>query len=277
MVGYNKNMIDIRTMPHIVVDNVFTEEEMSAIYKKIDNITDTNLASGKDKYEGFFRVKSNGFLVYTDDHFSEFCTPQLRTRIEELTGIKVTKIGMHFSRYQAYDGLKPRLMPHLDRHSKNANLTMTVQLLSTPLNDKHNGELQKKWPLYVDDIEVPMHLNRGVMFCSNYQLHWRPDLEFAPEDRYDTVLILINQDEPGNPELPDGIFAEHEKFNKLMTTHGHLLKESVEWQKVLDSQATPCTNPDCTIPGCVNGNCEMSDYHHDSNSDYHRRETNKNI
>jgi hypothetical protein len=270
-------MLDFRTMPHIVVDDVFTEDEMKSIYKKIDSITDSNLASGKDKYEGFFRVKSNGFLVYTDDEFQNFCTPRLRKKIEELTGIKVTKIGMHFSRYQAYDGLKPRLMPHLDRHSKTANLTMTVQLLATPFDDKNNTEKELQWPLYVDTTEVAMRLNRGVLFCSNYQLHWRPDLEFKPEDRYDTVLILINQDEPGNPELPDGIFADHEGFNKLMSTHGHFLKESVEWQKVLDAQAIPCTNPECTIPGCVNGNCEMSDYHHDSNSDYHRRDTNKNI
>lgn len=270
-------MLDFRTMPHIVVDDVFTEDEMKAIYKKIDSITDSNIASGKDKYEGFFRVKSNGFLVYTDDEFQNFCTPRIRERIEQLTGVKVTKIGMHFSRYQAYDGLKPRLMPHLDRHSKTANLTMTVQLVSTPLDDKHNGEKAIKWPLYVDTTKVDMHLNRGVLFCSNYQLHWRPDQEFGPEDRYDTVLILINQDEPGNPELPDGIFADGEAFQKLMTTHGHLLKDSLAYQEILNSQAVPCTNPDCTIPGCVNGNCEMSDYHHDSNSDYHRRETNKNI
>jgi len=271
-------MIDIRTMPHIVVDNVFTQEEMSAIYKRICSKTDSNLREGKDKYDGFFKVKNNGFLVYTDDQFADdFCSPRLRARIEELTGIKVTKIGMHFARYQAYDGLRPNLMPHLDRHSKTASLTMTVQLLSSPLDDKDNGQKQLNWPLYVDTTEIPMHLNRGVMFCSNYQLHWRPDLEFGPEDRYDTVLILINQDEPGNHELPDGIFADNTKFNKLLETHGHLLVKSRQHQIDLDSQAKKCTNPDCTIPSCKNGNCELSDYHHDSNSDYHRRETNKNI
>ena len=270
-------MIDLRTMPHIVVDNVFTEDEMKAIYKKIDSITDSNLASGKDKYEGFFKVRSNGFLVYTDNEFHNFCTPQVKQRIEELTGVKVTKIGMHFSRYQAYDDLKPRLMPHLDRHSKSANLTMTVQLLAGDLTDKHNPNKQINWPLYVDTTEIPMRYNRGVLFCSNYQLHWRPDLEFGPDDRYDTVLILINQDEPGNPELPNGIFADNTKFNELMSTHGHLLEKSVEWQKVLDSRAVPCTDPNCTIPGCINGNCELSDYHHNSNSDYHRRDSNKEI
>jgi hypothetical protein len=270
-------MIDIRTMPHIVVDEVFTEDEMKAIYKKIDTVTDSNLRRGDDKYKGFFKVKNNGFLVYTDDEFANLCTPRIRKRIEELTGIKVTKIGMHFSRYQAYDGLRPRLMPHLDRHSKTANLTMTVQLLNTPLNDKHNGNKAKNWPLYVDTTEVPMRYNRGVLFCSNYQYHWRPDIDFEPEDRYDTVLILINQDEPGNPELPDGLFSDKDDMYKLMSTHGHLLTKSIEWQNYLDSQAVPCTNPNCTIPGCVNGNCEMSDYHHDENSDYHRRETNRYI
>jgi hypothetical protein len=270
-------MLDIRTMPHIVVDDVFTEDEMKAIYKKIDSITDSNIAKGDDKYKGFFKVKNNGFLVYTDDDFANFCTPRLRERLEEITGIKITKIGMHFSRYQAYDGLVPRLLPHLDRHSKTANLTMTVQLLATPLNDKNNYEKVMNWPLYVDTEEVPMRLNRGVLFCSNYQYHWRPDIDFAPEDRYDTVLILINQDVDGNPELPDGIFADHKEFDKLMSTHGHLLEKSMRVQQEQDAEATPCTNPDCTIPGCVNGNCELSDYHHNSNSDYHRRDTNRYI
>lgn len=270
-------MIDIRTMPHIIVDNVFTQEEVQNIYKVIDNKTDSNIAAGKDKYDGFFRVKNNGFLVYTDSDFANLCTDNVRKRIADLTGIEVKQIGMHFSRYEAYDGLIPHLLPHLDRHSKNANLTMTVQLLNTPLNDKHNGDKAKNWPIYVDTTEVPMNYNRGVLFCSNYQYHWRPDTEFGPEDRYDTVLILINQDLDGNPELPDGIFADYKPFAELERTHGHLFAKSMAIQRELDSQATPCTNPDCTIPGCVNGNCEMSDYHHDSNSDYHRRDTNKEI
>lgn len=272
-------MIDFREMPPVVVDNVFTEDEMKAIYKKIDSVIDSNLASGKDKYEGFFKVKSNGFLVYTDDEFHKFCTPQIRKRIEELTGVKVNGIGMHFSRYQAYDGLKPTLMPHLDRHSKSANLTMTVQLLAGDLTDKHNPSKEIKWPIYVDTTEIPMRYNRGVLFCSNYQFHWRPDLEFAENDRYDTVLILINQDEPGNPPLPEGAFSHGEgsPYHQLMKSHGHLLKNSLAHGEWLKTQAVPCSNPDCSIPGCVDGNCEMSDYHHDSNSDYHRRETNKDI
>lgn len=271
-------MIDIRTMPHIVVDDVFTEEEMKAIYKRIDTVTDNNIRSNQDKYKGFFKVRNNGFLVYSDDNFAELCTPRVRKRIEELTGIEVKKIGMHFSRYQAYGDLVPRLLPHLDRHSKSANLTMTVQLLSTPLNDKYNAEKEIHWPIYVDSTEVPMRYNRGVLFCSNYQLHWRPDKEFAPEDRYDTVLILINQDIDGNPELPNGIFANSENdSHKLIQDHMHLLQNSLKVHAEQAKLATPCTNPNCTIPDCVNGNCELSDYHHDSNSDYHRRESNLDL
>lgn len=259
-------MIDIRTMPHIVVDDVFTDDEIKEIYRRIDGQIESNIASGQDRYRGFFKVKNNGFLVYTDETFRDIVSDRLKERLSDITGIEVKTIGMHFSRYEAYDGLQPNLMPHLDRHSKNANLTMTVQLQST-----------LDWSLYVDTEEVKMFNNRGVLFCSNYQLHWRPDKKFGPKDKYDTVLILINQDLPDNPELPDGIFADQTKFHELMSTHGHMLQETIKLHERLAAEATPCTNPNCTIPGCVNGNCEINDYHHDSNSDYHRRDTNRYI
>lgn len=238
-------------MPPILFQDVFTEQEYNAIYNIINKKIKNNIDAGVDKYKGFFRVATNGFMVYTDETFPLLVNHRLRKKIQELTGVEVKRIGMHFSRYVAHNGLVPKLLPHIDKHSRTANLTMTVQLKST-----------LEWDIYVNEDRYELKNNTGLMFCSNWQHHWRPDKEFLPEDYYDTVLILINQDTNLEDLLPDHHFEDFTQYAKLTEEFQDILHNSKEASDKLE--ITPCTNPDCAIPDCFNNNCEMNDYHRSS-------------
>jgi hypothetical protein len=237
--------MDIVGMTEIEVEDVFTEDEIKEIYQTVNSVIDKNLAEGKDKYENFFRVESNGFMVYKDDTYGRLISDRLKRVLSEKVGIEVNGVGLHFARYVPHNGLIPGLLPHCDRHSKRPNLTMTVQLEST-----------LDWDFYVRERKVDMKRNKGVLFCSTHVLHWRPDREFGPDDYYDTVLLVINQDVQDDDLIP----ADHWPKTELEATFITKTFHDIIWKTRSVKQnltGVVCTNPRCTNYNCSDPHCAI--------------------
>jgi hypothetical protein len=164
----------------VLIDNLFTEEEIESIYK-----TRFEIAPGKKNGDGtdyVFTDPSCGYItcVYP---FEYSIRRKILNEIAKRVPIYIKEDGNHMPRYTVDSGSKPSLRPHYDVGMVSASFTLSVQL-------KHT----KPWDLYVEGEKFNLEYNQAVLFSGSHQIHWRPDIEFDKSDYYDIIVCQVYED-----------------------------------------------------------------------------------
>lgn len=85
--------------------------------------------------------------------------------------------GFHTGRYQKQNGIVPQLWKHYDQSACFYSLDICI--------DKNVD-----WELVVDDVVYEEEPNSCVVFCGNYQMHWRPEYPTEDEDKFVHLLFM---------------------------------------------------------------------------------------
>jgi hypothetical protein len=100
-------------------------------------------------------------------------------------------------RYTLESNSKPRLHPHYDVGLDQASFTLSIQLDHT-----------LPWTVYVGHQGYDIQRNTAVLFSGSHQIHWRPDIEFGPNDYYDIIVAQVVEDTE-NPLILDDSHREN--------------------------------------------------------------------
>ena len=185
----------------IVIDNIFTEEELADIYNTRFNIAPNLKTPDGSSY--LFNDESCGYTtcVYAP---KAYILKKIETVIQKHTPINISisndigeTYGIHMPRYSLKSGSKPQLRPHYDVGLEYASFTLSIQLDKT-----------KDWPVCVGDECFTLQKNQGVLFSGSHQIHWRPDMEFGEEDFYD-IIVCQAVENKRNPLILDNTHREY--------------------------------------------------------------------
>ena len=117
--------------------------------------------------------------------------------VQDNVPIKVKEWGNHMPRYTLESNSKPRLHPHYDVGLDQASFTLSIQLDHT-----------LPWTVYVGHQGYDIQRNTAVLFSGSHQIHWRPDIEFGPNDYYDIIVAQVVEDTE-NPLILDDSHREN--------------------------------------------------------------------
>jgi len=124
----------------VVIDNIFSEDEIESIYNSVAKVFAKGLADHDDKYYYMTKLTNNGFVAILDP--SNF-NSEIKDKFTA-TAAKVIDnprgVGFLFARYTLDSGSFPSLMPHCDKSEKKMGLYGTVELRKT-----------LDWDFYVED------------------------------------------------------------------------------------------------------------------------------
>jgi len=154
----------------IVIYNVFSEEEIKEIY------------DSRSKSENLLTDESCGYITNTKP-FSGNIRKKIVQIVQDNVPIKVKEWGNHMPRYTLKSNSRPRLYPHYDVGLHQASLTLSIQLDHT-----------LPWTVYIGDQGYDIKRNTAVLFSGSHQIHWRPDIEFGPDDYYDIIVAQVVED-----------------------------------------------------------------------------------
>jgi len=180
----------------VLIDNIFTEEEIESIYKTRFEIAPNEINAEGQNY--VFSDPGCGYITSIYPFEYKIRTKIVET-IQKYVPIPVKEDGNHMPRYTLESGDKPRLYPHYDVGMKSASFTLSAQLKNT-----------KQWSLFVGGHEFDLKYNQGVIFSGSHQIHWRPKIEFDKSDYYDIIVSQVYEDTE-NPLLLDETHRENMK------------------------------------------------------------------
>jgi hypothetical protein len=212
-------------IPNTLIDNVFTDEEISKIYKNNELMP--------KQYSR--RVEELGYNALHDPLNDEI-SKKIQILLESISNKKLEKYMVHFASYTNDKISHPQLMPHFDTELNFATVSISIALKSTI-----------DWDISVEGKTFQIKNNQGVTFSGSHQWHWRPNIEFKDNDHYD---ILVCQYKEIGDIYP--ITDEHKQIMRLKTV------ELVEnWH--FENPIGPYDDRQWLLDNYVNGDLELSD------------------
>jgi hypothetical protein len=165
---------------NIVLDNVLEQEEISEIYKSLEE--------SYKKYIMDLHVQQ-----ISDFRMPAGTEKKIISHVESITGLSGFEMEYQFSRYELLDlnGKTeiPNLRPHFDRFDQ-PRFTFDYQI---------NSNIS--WPLYVEGKEFVLKNNQALTFSGTHQIHWRPGRDFVPGEFIEMIFCHLylkdNEDELG--------------------------------------------------------------------------------
>ena len=165
--------IDYSKTPNIVVDNVFTENEIENIYSAINNPSGTAFISFHSQENTFINLPDNIIQKVTDYAkqisgsnsliLSEYCHAKYQN--------KMSKDGKYCYR--------PSLFPHYDETFIEPRFTFDYQL---------NANID--WPIIAEpNIKLILKNNQAATFSGTHQIHWRDPIEFKDNDFVEMIFF----------------------------------------------------------------------------------------
>lgn len=165
----------------IIVDNVFTEEQLDHIYSMVR----------KTPYEHLKVAPWGGQCSWQSTNFDNTIVDRINEIGLELMG-ETAKLQRDYSfvRYSEEFGYKPKLFPHQDKREK-PRFLLDIQLRA-----------DEPWGIVVEETTYYLKNNQGILFSGTNQQHWREKKELSPHSRVDMLFC--------NFEFTDGRdFEEH--------------------------------------------------------------------
>jgi hypothetical protein len=158
----------------IIVDNIFTPEQIAKIYDVVNSTPEENTALKTWAGHKAWHVR-------------------LGADIEEAINVHVRKLfgdklylnqDYSFARYDQSYGYKAKLFPHTDMRDSQ-RITFDIQL--------HADE---PWAVIVEDKHYFLKDNQALLFAGTQQPHWREKKDIAFESKIDMIFCHLEYKDP---------------------------------------------------------------------------------
>ena len=159
-----------------VIPNFFSESEYKGLYELIKKHD-----FGQDECNepmGYFSRN-----VYIEEPYNQIMLDKINA-IYPLDS-DPSKHMFVYNRYTWKTGYPPVLKPHFDTMIDAGSITLTI-ILDTTLD----------WNIVAEDEEFEVKTNEAFLFSGTHHLHWRPKIEFGPDDQYDFLLVQFIDKNP---------------------------------------------------------------------------------
>jgi hypothetical protein len=172
-------------LDNFVIDNIFTDEEISIIYDHVNNTPE----------EKRYLQDCFGHTAYFS-WLPESIIKKIEKVVAENFDMPLVLRELSFARYDTADGKKPALYPHFDETFQEQRVTVDIQVKST-----------MPWAIVVEDSPYVLKDNQALVFGGTHQIHWREKVEFSDADYVD--MIFCHFSEPIGVAIPNS--PEHLK------------------------------------------------------------------
>jgi hypothetical protein len=156
----------LSNLDNLIIKEIFTEEDISDIYKTINNADDSNKRI----------VPALGHKSYSVN-FKQEILNKLELVVQNIYGKNWILRDYQFARYSFESKYVSKLPPHFDAIFSSHRLTLDVQLFGT-----------RPWPLFIEGRERILENNQALIFSGTSQIHWREDLKLKRDDRFDMIF-----------------------------------------------------------------------------------------
>lgn len=184
---YNIIMENMEKIENIIIDNIFSEEQISYIYKVINE-------TPEDKGVVQTRIGHRAWFA----QFNEDLRLHLEKIVQDRFGSEWHLNEFQFARYSNEYGYVAKLYPHFDDAFAYHKLTLDVQI-------KANTE----WPIVVEGKSFTLKDNQGLIFSGTDQIHWREDKVLQDGEYLDMFFCHLQKDVPVSSE-----WIEHMKIKE---------------------------------------------------------------
>ena len=188
----------------IVIDQVFTEEQIEDIYNQISIADDS-----KTQIKPFA-----GHKVW-QRRFGKSIEQTIRNVAKDATGIPMRLNGDYsFTRYSPEYGYECRLFPHYDTRNSQ-RLTVDIQL-----------DFDEDWRVVVEEEPFLLKHNQALIFLGTQQIHWREHKKLKKSSKIDMLLSHLSY----TPAVPYDInqieiLEERSKFLMDMYKFDNIARE----------------------------------------------------
>lgn len=191
---YNIIMENIQKTENIIIDNIFSQEQINYIYDVINNTPEDR---------GVIQTRLGHRAWFAD--FNEDLRLHLEKIVQDRFGSDWYLNEFQFARYSNEYGYLPKLYPHFDDMFSIHKLTLDVQI-------KANTE----WPIVVEGKSFTLNDNQGLIFSGTDQIHWREEKTLKDGEYLDMFFCHLQKDEPVSQEWKDMMQArENEWLDKV--------------------------------------------------------------
>jgi hypothetical protein len=184
----------LESMDNLIIKDVLTSEEIDMIYNVIDSCPEEMISLHSN-------LGYNSYMV----SLPEGVRIKIEKLVQEIYGSDWTLNDLVFSRYSKKYGYVPKLHPHFDNTFSDHRITFDLQLFGS-----------KPWPIVIEGVKHTLSDNNALIFSGTSQVHWRENLEFDEEDRFDMVFCHFNNKK-------DEGFMVTEEWKDYMT------KKELDW------------------------------------------------
>jgi hypothetical protein len=159
-----------------VIPDFFSESEYKGLYELINrhNLEDDQT----NPHMGYFSRN-----VYIEEPYNQI----MLDKINEVYPLDSDpdKHMFIYNKYTTKTGAIPALKPHFDTMIDSGSITLTI-ILDTTLD----------WNIVAEGQEFEIKTNQAFLFSGTHHLHWRPKIEFGPDDYYDFFLVQFIDKDP---------------------------------------------------------------------------------
>jgi hypothetical protein len=173
----------------IIVDNIFTQEEIDQIYEVVDSTPEDQTALKTWAGHKAWHVRLG---VNIENKINE--------HVKKIFGDSLfLDKDYSFARYDQSYGYKAKLFPHTDMRELQ-RITFDIQL--------HADE---PWGVIVDDKTYFLENNQALVFAGTQQPHWREKKDIKPESKIDMIFCHLEHKDV----VPYDDHQEHVLFERV--------------------------------------------------------------
>lgn len=185
---------------NVIVDNVFTQEEINDIYKSLQNNSGGDFVKVHCQANTFINLSKNIIDKVTDK--AREVSQNYNIVLTEYCHARYNNVTSNCGRFH----YRPSLFPHYDETFKEPRFTFDYQLA---------GNIE--WPIIVEpDKSFSLKNNQAVTFSGTHQIHWRQPQAFTDNDFIEMIFFHFSDPSMGLKE-PD--------VNEIMNAKAKLYSE----------------------------------------------------
>jgi hypothetical protein len=163
-------------LEQIVVDNVFTQDQISRIYKYVDSCPKDKVVDNTNQGQKLFFIKEFDEI----DGGARDIWETIEEHVSNVAGKKMKLRALQFCRYTLETGVVPELFPHVDTAFPKPVFTFDIQMASS-----------FEWPIYVSNKKYVLKDNQALTFSGTHQVHWRDKVDFESYSFLDMVFAHL--------------------------------------------------------------------------------------
>ena len=199
---------------NVIVDNVFTQDEINSIYKSVQNNTGGTFIKVFSQANTYIELDSS--IIEKVTNKAKEISGNDNLVLTEYCHARYSNVTSNCGKYH----YKPALFPHHDETFKEPRFTFDYQI---------NGNTE--WPIIVEpDKKLTLKNNQAATFSGTHQIHWREPQHFT-DDQYVEMVFFHFTDpnaEPKDRETAALITEKAKKYSAEFFDNGGFVNDASE-------------------------------------------------